>query len=44
LDDKPLLAIQGPLASRLLSDLIDVKLEKLPFMNMINISRDGVDY
>ena len=45
LEDKPLIAIQGPEASALISKIIpDCKLEKLPFMSMVNVTSGGVEY
>jgi aminomethyltransferase len=44
LEDKPLIAVQGPLASHLLSTIIDPGLATLPFMNMVVLQKNGIEY
>jgi aminomethyltransferase len=44
LADKPLIAVQGPKASELLSRIIDPSISKLSFMNMLTLTVDGIDY
>lgn len=43
LEDKPLIAVQGPAASGVVNRLIG-GVEKLPFMSMTNVVKDGVNY
>jgi aminomethyltransferase len=44
LADKPLIAIQGPKAAKVLSGVLGSSLEKLSFMNMVFLQKDGVEY
>ncbi|CAD8183994.1 unnamed protein product [Paramecium pentaurelia] len=46
LKDKPLIAVQGPNAHKVLNEVFgtEYNLDKIPFMFMVNIQKNGIDY